>query len=240
LQETGDNEYASTVFIQDLKELTMSHLTIQNFSMMHMFTDIDSLNYPETVRKVFIINAPSAWAFGWKMSKSFLDPNTIEKVAILDHDSTALLKEIINPACLPQMYGVELDYKITGGGSAKEVKALLPQLFKADITTELSVTINVEKPTLLTWQFRLRNDIMFGVFYQTAKDDKKEPVPGQEPKKEDTDNVLVQGLLSVKKAGYYTISWDNSSNWTKRKLSYLIFLDGVPLEEKDFVGIVKK
>jgi len=78
-EEKDSSEYASTVYIQDLQDLTISHLSKHNFQMMNVFTDCDSLNYPETVRKVYIINAPSAWALGWKVSKGFLDPSTMKK-----------------------------------------------------------------------------------------------------------------------------------------------------------------
>jgi len=127
---------------------------------------------------------------------------------------------------------------VTGGGSLKEIKARLPKLLQVDITHELSVTVNLEKATTLSWQFRLKNDITFGVFYQSSKDAKKEIV--QEPRKEDPDNLLVQGMVSVEKPGLYTITWDNSNNWTKRKLKYLVYLDGVFLEEKDYFGMIKK
>jgi len=239
MTEKNLNEYAPTVYIQDLSDLTVSHLSRHNFHMMNLFTDCDSLTYPETVRKVYIINAPSAWALGWKMSKNFLDPTTIEKVAVLDAESTAQhLKQVIHPSCLPRDYGGELDYKIMGGGSHKEVKTILPKLMQVDITTELSVTVHVEKATDLSWQFRLKNDINFGIYYQSSKDAKKEIE--RELRREDPDNLLMQGMIRAEKPGYYTVTWDNSSNWIKRTLKYLIFFDGAVVNEKDFVGIIKK
>jgi len=164
---------------------------------MNIFTDCDSLNYPETIRKVFIINAPAAWAFGWKISKAFLDPATIEKVEVLDAESTSVISTVVQKACLPRDYGGDLDYKVSGGGSLKEIKAIIPKLLKYDVTTELSVTLNVNAGTHLSWQFRLKNDIVFGIYYQPSTDTPQEVI--LEPKKEDNDNRLVEGILSIEK-----------------------------------------
>jgi len=235
---TKENEYAATVYIQDLADLTMSHLTRHNFHMMNVFTDCDSLNYPETIRKVFIINSPSAWAFGWKISKNFLDPATIEKVEVLDSDSGSVIGSVIPKACLPRDYGGDLDYKVLGGGSLKDIKAVIPKLLKCDVTTEFTVIVKGIPGTHLSWQFRLRNDIVFGIYYQPTKDAQKEIII--EPKKEDPDNRLVEGILKIEKPGLYLLTWDNSANWTKRKLKYLIFLDGVVFDEKETEATIVK
>jgi len=131
-----------------------------------------------------------------------------------------------------------LDYKLLGGGSLKEIKAVIPKLLKGDVTTEFIVIVNGTPGTHLSWQFRLKNDIIFGIYYQPTKDTPKEIII--EPKKEDSDNRLVEGILKIEKPGLYHLCWDNSANWTKRRLKYLIFLDGVVLDEKDTEAIIVK
>jgi len=237
-EEKGTSSYAAAIYIQDLVDLTMTHLSRQNFHMMNVFTDIDTLNYPETVRKVFIVNAPGAWSFGWKVAKNFLDPTTIEKVAILDSDCGPVLRKIIRKKLLPKVYGGELDYSIKGGGSFQDIKNMIPQLEAHEVTTELSVTIKVEKGSPIVWQFRLKHDIGFGVFYQSSNDSKKETL--KQIKKEVSDNQLLQGMLVAEKPGQYILTWDNTGNWIKRKMQCLIFVNGQPMKEQDFESIVKK
>jgi len=229
-EEKSPDLYAPVVYVQDLEDLTMSHLTRQNYSMMNSFTDIDSLNYPETVRKVFIINSPSAFTVGWKISQKFLDPVTIDKVAILGTEFKAELLKAIPPTSLPIEYGGTLNYKIKGGGSFKEIKALLPKLVKHEVHAEFSATLYVEQGLQVSWKWRTKHDICFGVFYQSTKDSPKETI--HELGKHDSEGHLIEGLLNVEKTGFYTLLWDNSNSWMKRKLKFLVFLDGVVVEEK--------
>jgi len=225
-EEKDKDHYAPAVYVQDLEDLTISHLTPQNYSMMNSFTDIDSYNYPETVRKVYIINAPSAFTVGWKISQKFLDPVTIDKVAILGTEFKAELLKVIPATSLPVEYGGTLNYKITGGGSFKE---MLPKLVKQEVHAEFSATLFIEVGVQLSWKWRTKQDIWFGIFYQSNKESPKETL--REPGKHENEN-LIEGLLNTEKAGMYTLLWDNSSSWMKRKLKFLIFLDGSVVEEK--------
>jgi len=220
-EEKSADQYAPVVYVQDLEDLTMSHLTRQNYSMMNSFTDIDSLNYPETVRKVFIINAPAAFTVGWKISQKFLDPATIDKVAILGTEFKAELLKVIPPASLPEEYGGTLHYKIKGGGSFKEIKAILPKLVKQEVHAEFSASLVIEQGVQVSWKWRSKNDICFGVFYQSSKDSPRETI--LELTKHDPEGHLEEGLLKSEKVGLYTLLWDNSNSWMKRKLKFLIF-----------------
>jgi len=122
LVEEKNDSYAGVVYVQDLATLTMSHLCRSNYHMFQVFTSFDAANYPETIRRVFMINAPSIFTMAWKVAKNFLDPNTIKKIVILGNDYQKELLSVIPPESLPKAYGGTLDFKVTGGGPIKGIK----------------------------------------------------------------------------------------------------------------------
>jgi len=239
LKEKGGDTYAATVFIQDLSGLAMSHLTGPTYNMVHVFTTCDSNYYPETVRRVYLINAPSVFTVGWKIAKKLIDPTTLEKVVILGTNFKDELRKVIPPESLPIEYGGELDYRPSGGGSIKEVKGAMTKLFRQEVSTHYSVTLFVNEGSNIGWQFRTKHyDIAFGVLYSPSEGGEKETI--HEVKREDSHKSLIEGLKRVEKKGYYTLSWDNSYSWSRAKfLKYLVFLDGEVVEEKDMVSLLK-
>jgi len=114
--------YAGIVYIYDLSSLTLSHLSPSNYNLFQEFNTIDANNYPEVVRRVFLINAPAVFTMGWKVAKKFVDPATIKKIEILGNDYQKELMKIIPPESLPKAYGGELDFLPAGGGSIKGIK----------------------------------------------------------------------------------------------------------------------
>lgn len=42
-------------------------------------SDIDQKYYPETLNKLYLVNAPSAFVMVWKIVKGWLDPGVREK-----------------------------------------------------------------------------------------------------------------------------------------------------------------
>jgi hypothetical protein len=43
-------------------------------------SDTDQKYYPETMNKLFIVNAPSAFVYVWKLVKGWLDPGVSEVI----------------------------------------------------------------------------------------------------------------------------------------------------------------
>jgi hypothetical protein len=65
-------------------------------------------NYPELLRRVFVINAPKIFSILYSMVEPFMHERTRSKIQIFSHDSVqwkAALLTDIDPDQLPAMYG---------------------------------------------------------------------------------------------------------------------------------------
>ncbi|CAM8921803.1 unnamed protein product [Rhodiola kirilowii] len=76
---------------------------------------IDSDNYPETLNRMFIINAGSGFRLLWNTVKGFLDPNTAAKINVLGNKYQSKLLEMIDASELPDFLGGNCTCSDQGG-----------------------------------------------------------------------------------------------------------------------------
>ncbi|KAI3969897.1 hypothetical protein MKX01_038365 [Papaver californicum] len=76
---------------------------------------IDADNYPETLHRMFIINAGAGFKMIWSTVKSFLDPKTSSKIHVLGNKYQNKLLEVIDASELPEFFGGSCHCEYQGG-----------------------------------------------------------------------------------------------------------------------------
>lgn len=95
------------VSVVDLEGISRAHFSRKILKFISDESAIDALNFPETLHKLFIVNAPLIFSQPWKLIKSWLDPRTVSKIEIITNKkrSERILKETIPVEKLPLQYG---------------------------------------------------------------------------------------------------------------------------------------
>mmetsp|Transcript_14665 Transcript_14665/g.46764 ORF Transcript_14665/g.46764 Transcript_14665/m.46764 type:complete len:243 (-) Transcript_14665:143-871(-) len=123
-----------TLSILDLQGVTMAKLSSETLEFVKKIAKVDSANYPETMGKMLIINAPGIFKFAWGLVQAFLDPRTVSKIEILSGpevwkprlaqlvDADQLPAELggTGPPCLPT---INAFHKVTiASGTAHKIE----------------------------------------------------------------------------------------------------------------------
>ncbi|KAK9277664.1 hypothetical protein L1049_007211 [Liquidambar formosana] len=106
---------ASTTSILDVKGVGVSNFSKPARSLFMEIQKIDSNYYPETLHRVFIINAGSGFRVLWKALKAFLDMRTLAKIQVLGSNYQSKLLEVIDPCDLPNSLGGDCTCSDYGG-----------------------------------------------------------------------------------------------------------------------------
>ncbi|OAO94324.1 hypothetical protein AXX17_AT5G46000 [Arabidopsis thaliana] len=86
-------------------EKGMSNFSKPARSLFMEIQKIDSNYYPETLHRLFVVNASSGFRMLWLALKTFLDARTLAKVQVLGPNYLGELLEAIEPSNLPTFLG---------------------------------------------------------------------------------------------------------------------------------------
>jgi len=92
------------VVIADLSGLSLQ--TLKGVSLFRIAANLDSRYFPETVERVYVVNAPWVFPAAYKVVSPFIDPITKTKIVVCTaSDQKELLSRDIDPSQLPKEYG---------------------------------------------------------------------------------------------------------------------------------------
>ncbi|KAH7434561.1 hypothetical protein KP509_06G022900 [Ceratopteris richardii] len=105
----------STTTILDVSGLGLKNVSKSARDLVLRIHKIDADNYPETLHRMFIINAGPGFRILWNSIKSFLDPKTTSKINVLGNKYHSKLLEVIDASQLPEFLGGHCTCSEEGG-----------------------------------------------------------------------------------------------------------------------------
>uniref|UniRef100_A0A669E6T5 SEC14-like lipid binding 7 n=1 Tax=Oreochromis niloticus TaxID=8128 RepID=A0A669E6T5_ORENI len=177
----------SITLIYDCEGLGLKHIwkpAIETYGeILTMFED----NYPEGLKRVFLIKAPKMFPVAYNLIKHFLCEETRRKIIVLGSNWQEVLREHIDPDQLPVVYGGTLTdpdgdprcrTMINFGGTVPKsyyVQDSVKVQYDKSVTISRGSVIQLEYDVpaascLLRWQFASDGaDIGFGVYKRTKE-----------------------------------------------------------------------
>mmetsp|Transcript_8526 Transcript_8526/g.23591 ORF Transcript_8526/g.23591 Transcript_8526/m.23591 type:complete len:602 (-) Transcript_8526:105-1910(-) len=95
-----------SINVMDLKGMSSSQLTSEALDCMKAVGKIADF-FPETLHCMVILNAPTWFAFSWKLIKTFMDPRTARKITVYSNEAkgNARLLELVDKSEIPRNFG---------------------------------------------------------------------------------------------------------------------------------------
>merc|ERR1711871_695013 len=91
----------------DLKGFSMFKFTAETRAFIKAFIGVAGDNYPESIYKTYIVNAPFVFRGAWSVVSAMLDPNTVAKFTIMggEKDYMPKLLAVLPKEDIPSFLG---------------------------------------------------------------------------------------------------------------------------------------
>eukprot|EP00004_Rigifila_ramosa_P017519 TRINITY_DN4270_c0_g1_i1.p1 TRINITY_DN4270_c0_g1~~TRINITY_DN4270_c0_g1_i1.p1 ORF type:complete len:317 (+),score=87.75 TRINITY_DN4270_c0_g1_i1:137-952(+) len=207
--------------IADLTGLGWQHRDPNGLALMRMITKMDEDNFPEGLKKLFIINAPSVFSFLWSIVKVWLHANTLAKIEILGPDYQETIISALGKDVVPVLFGGNNSLSLPLGGlvegyssgnEEKTVDIARGDKFEARVLCDTRLSH-------LCWEISVADkDIGFRVERLDAGN-KVVVVVGET--RVDAAQGRVQGRVTVDASVIHTLVFDNSSAlWHSKRVTF--------------------
>ncbi|XP_038589353.1 SEC14-like protein 2 [Micropterus salmoides] len=232
----------AVTLIYDCEGLGLKHIwkpAIEAYGeILTMFEE----NYPEGLKRVFLIKAPKMFPMAYNLIKPFLSEETRRKILILGGNWQEVLRKHIDPEQLPVVYGGTLTdpdgdprcrTMIKYGGTVPRsyyIRESVKVQYDSSVTisrgSSFQLEYDVPAPlSLLRWQFASDGaDIGFGVYRRTKEgggqkvDEMLQVLPSE---RYNAHLVPEDSCLTCPEPGVYVLYFDNSySILQSKKVSY--------------------
>ncbi|CAD5125019.1 DgyrCDS13257 [Dimorphilus gyrociliatus] len=245
LSVKSDKPIDGITVILDCSGIGLSFLWMPGIELLSHLGKLSQDNYPEIVKKTFIINAPTFFTVLWGIFRKFITDEMAQKISVLGKNYREQLLQYIDVNELPKFLGGNL----TDENGDPRCKLMIPQNGKVDekyylkemdishmqkVTIsnggDFNVKLDIKKiGTILRWEFKTEDyDIAFGI---TLQDNTK--IKHILPlKRVNSHFVPEDGAITCEKVGTYVIKFDNSHSWTRNKILYYNVDYIEPEEEK--------
>lgn len=99
--------FGKAFYVMDLKGFGPSKLNGETRAFLKEFSSMASDNYPESMYKTYIVNAPFVFTAAWSLVSKWLDPNTVAKFKIMGGPKEFLPKllEVVDEQNIPTFLG---------------------------------------------------------------------------------------------------------------------------------------
>ncbi|KAJ8385956.1 hypothetical protein AAFF_G00177770 [Aldrovandia affinis] len=236
-EKVGRNVEGITM-IYDCEGLGLKHLykpAIETYGeVLIMFEE----NYPEGLKRLFVIKAPKLFPVAYNLIKHFLCEETRRKISILGGNWQEVLKKHIDPEQLPAVYGGTLTdpdgdprcrTRIKYGGTVarsyyvrESIKVNYDQCIAISRGSSHQLEYEILFPScVLRWQFASDGaDIGFGVFMKNKMGERKRAGQMREVLPSERYNahlVPEENSMTCADPGVYVLRFDNTYSMFQAK-----------------------
>ena len=99
-QSYKHGRHVKGVVVLDLQGISMTQFSTSAMAMIKKILTDDAAHYPDSLRKLYIVNAPGLFSFTWRIVKKSVHPITAAKISICRASETkAAMEEISAESC---------------------------------------------------------------------------------------------------------------------------------------------